>query len=436
MHLISRISSYQYYVPRGQLQTIIEVPNNNQIDRSEFSQIDGIHLLNNCKIHHSDLSLKIKSSIDSCKQYNFVLVKLVSVFKKHNEPYNLGYKSANQRVLDISRISGFRVCEPTITTSFRESDEADQTMRTLLQISGGGELGKSSSPGARARNDACNAVKSKPVGGVFAEAWIQNPSKRLRPAAANRLAQQLQSGQADGRTGLFGRFSVKSTPDPFNPGCAGGPRSITVLSSQDNPSSSVEQNTSSSSMETMSRRLSPEYEEYQQKFNSPPVSKRFDTTQYDQQRFQQLAKDPNAKKEVFHKKTVDEARTAIHAETEGLVDNAQRMEKPICKSVDLDFKVDGPAPYTHMDAKHPVGSEILAKQNSPDTLQKRAEDTGKSIVKQKDRFCGLEQGPESSENFLHIVDLAYVPSHEKEIVKEYLIKGAGSSEGIRFLNDK
>jgi hypothetical protein len=30
---------------------------------------------------------------------------------------------------------------------------------------------------------------------------------------------------------------------------------------------------------------------------------------------------------------------------------------------------------------------------------------GKSIAKQKGKFCGLEQGPESSENVFHIVDL-------------------------------
>ena len=188
-------------------------------------------------------------------------------------------------------------------------------------------------------------------------------------------------------------------------------------------------------MEIMSKCLSQEYTEYQHKFNSPPVFKRFDTKNYDQEKFLKLSKDPRANKEVFHKTTVDEARTALQTEMERIVDNPQRIEKPICKSVDLEFKVDGPAPYTHMDVKHPVGSEILRKQNSPYTLQEMANNIGESIVKQKERFCELEQGPESSENVLHIIDLAYVPSPEKEIVKEYCLKGAGSSEGIKFLND-
>ena len=113
---------------------------------------------------------------------------------------------------------------------------------------------------------------------------------------------------------------------------------------------------------------------------------------------------------------------------EGIVDNPQGIEKPICKSVDIYLKVNGPAPYTHMDGKHPVVSEILRKQNSPYTLQEMANNMGESIVKQKERFCEFEQGPESSENVLHIIDLAYVPSPEKEIIKEYCLKGAGSSK--------
>ena len=68
---------------------------------------------------------------------------------------------------------------------------------------------------------------------------MPNTSKRSRPAAANRLAQQFQTGPAEGGNGLFGRFSARPTTDPYNPGCAGGPRSITVLSGQRNSDSST-----------------------------------------------------------------------------------------------------------------------------------------------------------------------------------------------------
>jgi hypothetical protein len=76
----------------------------------------------------------------------------------------------------------------------------------------------------------------------------------------------------------------------------------------------------------MSKCLSQEYTEYQQQFNSLPVSKRFDTKHYAQEKFKELSKDPKANKEVFHKTTVDEYRTAIHAQIKGLVENPQRIE--------------------------------------------------------------------------------------------------------------
>jgi hypothetical protein len=66
-------------------------------------------------------------------------------------------------------------------------------------------------------------------------------------------------------------------------------------------------------MERMGRQLSQEYSEYQLNFNSPPLSKRFDTTKFSQVRFRELAKDPKARSTVFHKTTVDEVRSALQA---------------------------------------------------------------------------------------------------------------------------
>jgi hypothetical protein len=81
-------------------------------------------------------------------------------------------------------------------------------------------LGKGSSPGARARSDARKAsinrakgAKSKSGGSSFAEAWMPNHSNRLRPVVANRLAQQFQTGPVAGGKGFFGRFSARQTPD-------------------------------------------------------------------------------------------------------------------------------------------------------------------------------------------------------------------------------
>ena len=187
-------------------------------------------------------------------------------------------------------------------------------------------------------------------------------------------------------------------------------------------------------MEELSRQLSPEYLTYQQTLNSPPVSDQFDTINFSHTRFKKLAQDPKARTVVYHKTSVDEARSALHAEMKGIIDNVERIPKPDCNFCDLDFKVAGPAPYTHLDVKHPVGSSILKKQNSPKSVQDMAFDMGRKLAKQKCRFVGVPGGPVDAKNVLHIVDLAYVPSTEKQIVKNFCLKGACSPEGIVFIN--
>ena len=48
-------------------------------------------------------------------------------------------------------------------------------------------------------------------------------------------------------------------------------------------------------METLGKQLSQEYKNYQKDFNSPRLSKRFDTLNFSQERFRELAKDPNSR---------------------------------------------------------------------------------------------------------------------------------------------
>lgn len=60
---------------------------------------------------------------------------------------------------------------------------------------------------------------------------------------------------------------------------------------------------------------------------------------------------------------------------------------------------------------------LKKKQDRILDLETMAYKIEEKIILQKERFCGLEQGPKSPENFLHIVDLVYVFPHEKKIVK-------------------
>ena len=67
-----------------------------------------------------------------------------------------------------------------------------------------------------------------------------------------------------------------------------------------------------------------------------------------------------------------------------------------------------------------------------------AQHIGRTVVKQKTTLLGRENGPVKPENVGHIIDLCYVPSHEKAIVKENVLLTAaekGIDFGIVFLND-
>ena len=88
----------------------------------------------------------------------------------------------------------------------------------LLKLSGGDTPGNPSNPGSRARK----AHKSKAKSSIFAEAWSSN----------SHGSQNRWGGSASKyHDGLFGPFTNRPKPDPYNPpGGAHGPRSITVVS--------------------------------------------------------------------------------------------------------------------------------------------------------------------------------------------------------------
>jgi hypothetical protein len=192
------------------------------------------------------------------------------------------------------------------------------------------------------------------------------------------------------------------------------------------------------SMDKLANSLSPEYSEFQNKYYSESLPKRFDTNNYSTKEFKELAQDPRSSDNKFDRVSIDEARAIVQAKLETLVIKPTRPDMETARRVDLDFKVQGPAPFTHFDVKNPVGSEILKKQGQTISLEDMGYKIGQKIVAQKHRFIGLENGPVSSENVGHIVDLCYVPGNEKAIVRQTILQGArdkGSDAGIVFLND-
>lgn len=192
------------------------------------------------------------------------------------------------------------------------------------------------------------------------------------------------------------------------------------------------------SMDKFANSLSLEYSEFQNKYYSESLPKRFDTNNYSTKEFKELAQDPRSSDNKFDRVSIDEARTVVQAKLEKVIIKPTRPDTETAKRVDLDFRVKGPAPFTHIDVKNPVGSEILKKQGQAISLEDMSYRIGQKIVAQKQRFVGLEDGPLGPENVGHIVDLCYVPSSEKAIVKQNVLQGArdkGSDAGIIFLND-
>ena len=192
------------------------------------------------------------------------------------------------------------------------------------------------------------------------------------------------------------------------------------------------------SMDKFANSLSPEYSKFQNKYYSESLPKRFDTNNYSTKEFKELAQDPRSSDTKFDRVSIDEARTVVQAKLEKVIIEPARPGMESAKRVDLDFTVQGPAPFTHIDIKNPVGSEILKKQGQTISLEDMSYRIGQKIVAQKQRFVGLENGPLGPENVGHIVDLCYVPSSEKAIVKQNVLQGAvdkGSDAGIVFLNE-
>lgn len=90
----------------------------------------------------------------------------------------------------------------------------------------GAELNPKSGPGPRAKADAANRARNLKAG---------NSQSGVSPFADGfRVEPKFHSRPGQNRDRLFSRFARQPTTDPRNPGGAGGPRSITVLSSQGN----------------------------------------------------------------------------------------------------------------------------------------------------------------------------------------------------------
>ena len=94
----------------------------------------------------------------------------------------------------------------------------------------------------------------------------------------------------------------------------------------------------------------------------------------------------------------------------------------------LDFAIEGPGNYRYADVKTPRDPSSFDRnpKNRPPSLAKVARTIGNQIRNQKG----------GSDDVIHVVNLFHIPSDKIQTFKENLIKGAGNSDGIVFINEK
>lgn len=180
--------------------------------------------------------------------------------------------------------------------------------------------------------------------------------------------------------------------------------------------------------------MDKEYAEFQQSMHP--------NTECSRERFEELCR--NSETGKIDKKSIEEAKTALRAEAEGIVDNVARPSKNRDKRMRSDFLVSGPPPYTHLEVKKPIDFKTLEAKGIDITgfpsLDVVAANMGRDIPKQKSGFCGMLGGPGNPENVLHIVDFENIPAAQIQSMQDYILINAenvgGSSDGIKFLNVK
>jgi len=159
----------------------------------------------------------------------------------------------------------------------------------------------------------------------------------------------------------------------------------------------------------------------------------------DQQRFNDLS--VNQETGAIDEKSIFEAKGGLQGEGQKLYKNLSRLANP---DVRLDFEAIDikTGKRIFVDHKKMIDFQSLADQGkdisrfpSHETVAYRM---GQDIPNQKERFIGLPQGPESANEFLHLVNFDKIRnSLEKPSLVSAVLNGAedaGCGNNITFIN--
>lgn len=144
---------------------------------------------------------------------------------------------------------------------------------------------------------------------------------------------------------------------------------------------------------------------------------------------------------VFDEKTIFEAQGSLEGELKGFYKDVKHTTNP---KVDLDYEVTcvKTGKRLFLDHKGMIDFGSLADQginvaNFP-THEEVAFKMGKDSVGQKERFLGLEKGPQSLDDVLHLYNFKNIrnPDEIPGLMQAVLngAEQAGYTDGVRFLN--
>ena len=92
-----------------------------------------------------------------------------------------------------------------------------------------------------------------------------------------------------------------------------------------------------------------------------------------------MAKNPRVQYNDYTRTSIDEARSVVQAELQNLIEKPSRFSFKTSGIVDLDFKIEGPALYTHLDVEDPLGSYTLKKQKQRINIEQMAFRIGQKL---------------------------------------------------------
>jgi hypothetical protein len=177
-----------------------------------------------------------------------------------------------------------------------------------------------------------------------------------------------------------------------------------------------------------------------QNFISEMKNKGYDIN-ISEDKFIELCKNPQTGK--FDKKSIFEVEGGLQGEVEGLYSNLRRTRNT---KVDLDFEATSvkTGKTIFVDHKRMIdfGSlpDIGIDTSSFPSHESVAFNMGKDSVAQKERFVGLDKGPKSRSDVLHLYNFQNIQNKaEIPFLVQAVLNGAeqaGYTNGINFINDK